>query len=80
MQESQCISNCIRGIVADGAAIGNVPAQEEVAFENLTDADREDMADIVKARLKSLDPAQAAIFRLKDDDVASWLDGVAPCP
>ena len=80
IQESQRISECIRGIVTEGAAIADVPARVEAAFEDLAGIDHANLAEIVEERLKNLNPTQAVIYGLEDDQVASWLDSAAPGP
>jgi len=74
INEGQRIAGCIRGIVQDGAALADIEGRVEAGFEDLDEKTREQVAGVIRERLKGLNPAQAVIYGLTDDQVSSWLE------
>ena len=74
INEGQRIAGFIHRIVKDGVVLPDIVGCVDDEFENLEDANREEIAVVILERLKGLNPSQAVIYGLKDDEVAGWIN------
>ncbi len=77
IREGPRIADFIRSVVVGGMALRDIPDRIKADFKDLETVERDGITQIVRERLEGLNPAQAIIYDLEDDQVVSWLEGTA---
>jgi len=74
VKEGQRIAKCIRDIVVDDASKEDAQSRVDDLFEDLDDEDKDKLTKIIRERLSGLNPIQAIIYGLDDQQVSDWLE------